>query len=562
MNLSEPEVKIRELWKDIIKYVNIDIANIWSDKVKKDFEELKGEVAKIEFVLRQFQEYYHEYKVTAFKKGREDVLSLLTLLKNIEPTEEYARELQQEIMKVIEDYEEAESYYGKNELKSWGFREDQIHFLVSHWDLIERLVQIIGIKERPLLIQDLVRYSRTTTLINIDDFFTLLSKIGNQSQNDAWTTLHLTLTLKDVVEKFGVIPTGIAANKITTHKDAKQRYARIAIWYLMGKYDQIIRRLSNSVEDTYEIMEFMIHNIRSKKDYLFAQDEIVRYSVLSPINSKELFYKKFLQIQNSNDLTEFYCADALYKNGYLCIHSTNAFISPFKRGRDPFTSIAHDIILHADRTILPSLKLEFEKRGIEFSDGINEFFPSTSVISPKSETSFYYKTRPSGIYSFGVLYDYGYAFQTYSGGDQATRSKTGSITKKEIYRGSPKNFRKAWMDIHYTVSYEGSDEPRHNEFILRKWTVSGIFYVKGCSSEVIERLKIISNICSFKPYINGKYWYRKTKIGVPKIIIKVFPIYEIDPETRIWNRTYVPENNSYHIIIDTPNNTHIAILKT
>ena len=52
----------------------------------------------------------------------------------------------------------------------------------------------------------------------------------------------------------------------------------------------------------------------------------------------------------------------------------------------------------------------------------------------------------------------------------------------------------------------------------------------------IRRLIEISVEYSGKEYINGKYWFRTTKFGVPKKIVKYFPVYEINGEK--YQRTY------------------------
>lgn len=102
----------------------------------------------------------------------------------------------------------------------------------------------------------------------------------------------------------------------------------------------------------------------------------------------------------------------------------------------------------------------------------------------------------------------------------------------------------------------------HNEFLIRKWTVSGMFYTTGCPSWVLERLIKISNELSFKEYTNGAYWYRKTPLGTPQKIIKVFPVYEIDTLSNTWKIVHMPEDPNFEMRLDIPNNnTYIAIPK-
>ncbi|MDA3854631.1 MAG: hypothetical protein PF569_00120 [Candidatus Woesearchaeota archaeon] len=80
----------------------------------------------------------------------------------------------------------------------------------------------------------------------------------------------------------------------------------------------------------------------------------------------------------------------------------------------------------------------------------------------------------------------------------------------------------------------------YNELVVRKWTIGALFYTKGVQIEVIEKLKDISNEYSFKEYINPKWINRLVKFGVPKMLEKNYPIYEIDIENKKINKVYEP----------------------
>ena len=301
-----------------------------------------------------------------------------------------------------------------------------------------------------------------------------------------------------------------------------------AIMDFLGDIGNII----NNLDDLGEITVFL-----SGKDLnIFS---VIPLSVLfkKDIDSKEKFYAKFEQLMitfkgNVNNKL-FYTVQGLNSIGFTCCHVTNAFsggnAGTKEQKHDPFVNIVSDLTNRFD------------------------YNPSVSIIGNDTNSSVVRTGRDDFGGSIGVIYDFGYIYQAFNR-DVSTRDVIGQKSGKS-YRTGNKLYN---VDPYLAVNFSGST---YNEVLLRKWTVSALFYTKGCINSVIERLKQISNDFSFKEYFNGAYWYRTSKYAVPERIIKVFPVYEIDTSNNDCKIVYMPENPNYAILSDEVNKIFTAVPK-
>ncbi|MBI2665396.1 hypothetical protein HYX12_02120 [Candidatus Woesearchaeota archaeon] len=98
------------------------------------------------------------------------------------------------------------------------------------------------------------------------------------------------------------------------------------------------------------------------------------------------------------------------------------------------------------------------------------------------------------------------------------------------------------------------------EFLVRQWTVGGLFYTKGIPRMVIWKLKRIAKKASNKEVINPAWINRNSNdpteikmqlkndfplcfgemISDGRTIIKKYPLYEIDHLSNTWKIVYVP----------------------
>ena len=254
------------------------------------------------------------------------------------------------------------------------------------------------------------------------------------------------------------------------------------------------------------------------------------------ISSKEEFFTKCREFEELITDIRFSTIQGLNSMGYLCLHVTNALAGGAtglkELKSDPFQNIINDINHRYD------------------------YNPSISVIHPTTKSSLIMFDKGEIGGSIGVVYDYGQIYEAYFGD---------AGTKEEDHPNSGRLYRTGRNSQTYT--YEPAlvikySKGHYNELLIEKWTVSAIFYTKGCHQLIIDKLKGISDELSFKEYLNGAYWYRTTKLGIPDKIIKVFPIYEIDISNNAWKIVYMPQNPNYRVSLYKPdNNTYTAVPK-
>lgn len=293
--------------------------------------------------------------------------------------------------------------------------------------------------------------------------------------------------------------------------------------------------LNNVVTDTSDFIEV---GFAITKNITLFESQIILSLFISEVHTKTEFYEKLNEVKGLNNRRLFDTVQGLNSMGFLCCHVTNAFAggaAVYDKG--PEAKIARS---DAFQNIINDINNKFD------------YNPSISVIKPglKSSVAFTDSGYIGG--SIGVIYDYGYVYQAF-GFDASTQDIVDTKTGK--------SFRSEGERLQYIRNKSRSDklmlskrdeDPRIvvnfstslvNELLIRKWTISGIFFTKGCHQWVIDKLVKISNELSFKEYINGAYWYRETKKGVPEKIMKLFPIYEIDTSNNKWIKYYVPKRD-------------------
>jgi len=256
--------------------------------------------------------------------------------------------------------------------------------------------------------------------------------------------------------------------------------------------------------------------------------------LLKNIQSKDELYNLLKLCQRLSQSHAYYTVQGLNSMNFMCCHVTNAFFGGAAGTKDakqdPFNNIKTDI------------------------SNLYDYNPSVSIISTRIKASLAVTEKADIKGSIGVIYDYGYIYEAYH--EDASTVDVKGKKSGIAYRTGKKEGKLLAPGIVANLSTS-----HYNEVLIRKWTVSGIFYTKGCQEWVIEKLKQISNDMSFKEYIYGAYWYRKTPLGTPQKIIKVFPVYEIDTTNNNWQILYTPENPNYEIKLVQNNNTYVAIHK-
>ena len=264
-------------------------------------------------------------------------------------------------------------------------------------------------------------------------------------------------------------------------------------------------------------------------EFIYSNPDLIHYylfpTLFAKISSKEEFYKRYEELRSAEKDTRYSTVQGLNALGFICCNVTNAY---FDTDDDkPYNKITDMITNKLQRN------------------------PSVSIIKHGVESSIAVSERGDIKGSIGVIFDYGYIYQAYA---RDVRS-TDVVGKKsgKMFRQGPKEMReKSKLVAKYSPS-------EYNEVLLKKYTISGIFYTKGCQKNVTNKLVAIINDMSFKRHINGAYWYRTGKEEIPEKITKVFPIYEINTKDNEVNLAYIPKKSGFKVIQDKPNNSYIAI---
>lgn len=113
--LRKEEARIKSLWKEIIGHLKIDsnkidFGYIWTDELKKDFDQLESEAKKLVLILVKLLKLY-EGRSAAGRKNIKKVIKairrLLYYLKNAEPNSKWIGEIFGDINILIEESENA-----------------------------------------------------------------------------------------------------------------------------------------------------------------------------------------------------------------------------------------------------------------------------------------------------------------------------------------------------------------------------------------------------------------------------------------------------------------------
>lgn len=112
IRLSEEEKILQSYWADVVEHIKKDLAYIWTDEVKRDFESIKKEVGRIAFVLRRLHTHYKTNK-EKYNKEISDIRNLLRHLNKIQAKAEYIKQIQMDLQQIIADIEE-EKIIGEN----------------------------------------------------------------------------------------------------------------------------------------------------------------------------------------------------------------------------------------------------------------------------------------------------------------------------------------------------------------------------------------------------------------------------------------------------------------
>ncbi len=92
-------------WIDVSNYLRKDLANVWSDEVKRDFEGIKKETQRIAFILERLHNHYRTDK-ERYHKEISDIINFLSHLKKVKATPKWIKQIHDDLQQIINDIEE------------------------------------------------------------------------------------------------------------------------------------------------------------------------------------------------------------------------------------------------------------------------------------------------------------------------------------------------------------------------------------------------------------------------------------------------------------------------
>jgi histidinol phosphatase-like PHP family hydrolase len=99
--LADEEAGLRSHWYDILKYVKKDLAYVWDDKVKSDFEAIKIELERIMHILRELSSHYKSTDNEAYAQEIKEIDRLMDYLKEVQASKEWVRGAHKSLQRVI-----------------------------------------------------------------------------------------------------------------------------------------------------------------------------------------------------------------------------------------------------------------------------------------------------------------------------------------------------------------------------------------------------------------------------------------------------------------------------
>ncbi len=434
---------------------------------------------------------------------------------------------------IDEDYREKIA-----QLRSWGYEQERspvipiryhskevTELLIENWDKTEKMAKASG---------EYVRYI-------FDDFLTEMVKVLNRATLPIYfkDLPSIVKILGDysgfVFRRFKLFGKYLVDDKAWNLLIVSVKtYRKSGVFRLFDCLDSLHFLLQS--KDTFVVVLNILNQFGSKNDWQHLYPPALQEVKTIDELRKILNYLEGI-CQNKN----YWTVQGLLSMGYLCVHVTNAEIttSAAESKRDPFRNIAWDILTTAEKRSCDEIIKELRKIQIEIDkNSLIEFTPSASIISQKLKGLLFTLRGREFPGLVGIVFDYGYIYLS-SVTDASTKS-VGQGKKLSRTSLSPNRL------YHPAIVANYSEKEFYNEVVLKGWTVQGLFYTKqsrydpGCPTWVVNRLKQLSDVLSYHQYRNGAHIYRTIKLGTPRYLEKIFPVYEIDKELKTWRIVYTP----------------------
>ena len=266
-----------------------------------------------------------------------------------------------------------------------------------------------------------------------------------------------------------------------------------------------------------EINDLAKQILKLLKEVNFRKAEELLTEIYKKLLSEEESKKRGISSESYNTV------QGLSSLGYLCIHDVAPNIYLLKEPRQDKKEKRKKEIKEIFNNLILCLK----------NQGSRNFQLPCSLMHPQLNL------RPIGYIfggGIGIVLESGYIYEAYKE-DAGTQMKGKGESK---FRTSPREYRMERLPVKNVLEV-GKGDTWYNEFLVRMFTVEGLFYTKGTIPRIIEQLKQIAEEYSYKEDINPEWINRTEKYGVPQYKTRVYPIYEIDSVDIKWKIVYIPK---------------------
>ena len=115
--LNEEEKRLIAYWNDAKPFIAKDLANVWIEEVKVDFEKISGEAERVLYIFQKMHEYYKTDE-EKFSEEVKHTKNLMAHLKGVRPDSDSVRQIHNDIQLVVIDIEKEKGSSRRSFLKT------------------------------------------------------------------------------------------------------------------------------------------------------------------------------------------------------------------------------------------------------------------------------------------------------------------------------------------------------------------------------------------------------------------------------------------------------------
>lgn len=317
--LLDIENKLKEQKKRILDYIKRDLAYIWGEEVKTDFQSISSEMSKLAFIFRKMHSHYNKDRELYAEEMR-NLRELVYLVNRVKAKESWVRKFNKEIQKMIANIErerqEDAAFFDKRISKAEGFKLLLPHRMYRWKKLFDWGNGTTSYYSKHLLFYLMSHWKETEAI----------AKAAHPHEKELFGYLSI---LEELIPVFGLMEVGMATAKII--KNCEERYLYIVFEYLRLRiWDKeiviaILRKwgISNIGLNLAQICQLMErdHDPRGVSPLAYNGEIILKYglkelaeivkNLLRPHDRIWFFHQLILQDNSKRLILEFGFKDLL-----------------------------------------------------------------------------------------------------------------------------------------------------------------------------------------------------------------------------------------------------------